>query len=465
MVQEPADPKPGGAGLDLLKAASSILNVMNRNSSSVDRVNLPPSSKSSLPRKESTDTSTVVQRYFNAWNQRDMKVATDCFAPDCDYNDLQFPEPFSGKAAMKLHLERVASSLPSTFIFELDDMAVIKSSSSSSVSKVGVQWHVENNKKPLPFTRGASFYTTAASTQDSNGAELIVTGVDIPEPAVFKLGTLSLIWRTLQYQLKQEPIRIVPLITWVAYMYIVFLSDHILPGANALQLEQRTWEEVRDLSLNFFLVSPILHLPFAPVVHPMLEGVFNLLLSWAALFAMFLSDERKDKPNLFDLRPILVGMQFLTSAFLLPYLVFRNSEKEEDGMTTVYREDMVSHEITATVGEWRPLGITLGTVGTGSILWGLLARQDEFGATFAERFGSFVSLLSMDRVGSSFIVDLILFGLFQSWFVDDDMKRRGMNIEKGEMVILRSVAKYIPFFGMVMYSTLRPPLPSKSEDF
>ena len=81
-------------------------------------------------------------------------------------------------------------------------------------------------------------------------------------------------------------------------MYIIFLSDGILPGANALQLEQRTLEEVRYLSLNFFLVSPLLKLPFSPVVHPVLEGVFNLLLSSAALFAGFLSDEHRQKPIL-----------------------------------------------------------------------------------------------------------------------------------------------------------------------
>ena len=95
-------------------------------------------------------------------------------------------------------------------------------------------------------------------------------------------------------------------------MYTLFISEGILPGVNALALEQRTWEEVRDLSLNFFLVAPLLKLPFSPVVHPMLEGVFNLLLSWAAMFAGFLSDERRDKPNLLPFGPILVGMQFFS---------------------------------------------------------------------------------------------------------------------------------------------------------
>jgi hypothetical protein len=160
-------------------------------------------------------------------------------------------------------------------------------------------------------------------------------------------------------------------------MYILFVSDGILPGANALALEQLTWEEVRDLSINFFLISPALHLPFSPVVHPMLEGVFNLLLAWAALFAGFLLDERVEEAELVMFGPLLIGMQFLTSGFLLPYLSTRTSKRrtEDSGTTTttttttttsslvVYRED-ISGTLPRKVAEWRPLGLALGGVGT-----------------------------------------------------------------------------------------------------
>lgn len=81
-------------------------------------------------------------------------------------------------------------------------------------------------------------------------------------------------------------------------MYIVFFSNGILPGADAFHPERSTWEEVRDLPLSYFLVAPLLNFPFSPCVNAMLEGVFNLLSSWAAMFAGFLSDERRvDKPK------------------------------------------------------------------------------------------------------------------------------------------------------------------------
>ena len=324
--------------------------------------------------------------------------------------------------------------LPGSFDFVVDDVA-------ATTDKVGVAWHVENDGSPLAFTRGASFYAL-------DGEGRIRTGHEIPEKAPPKGGY----GRTLARRFRDEPVRYVPALLWAAYMYVLFVSDGILPGANALALEARTWEEVRDLSLNFFLVAPALGLPFAPVVHPLLEGVFNLLLAWAAMFAGFLSDEREDKPNLLPFGPMLVGMQFLTSGFLLPYLFARTPEPRD--APVVYRED-ISGDLQAKVAEWRPLGGGLAGVGAASIAWGLLARP-EFG-DFHERCRSFGELLSIDRVGSSFLVDLVIFAAFQGWFVDDDLRRRG--VEDGELAALRNTAKFVPFFGLAAYLTLRPALP------
>lgn len=421
-VAEPASPKPGDAGLKLLK---SVSNLIGNNSIVV--------SNNTVARALESDMS-VVERYFDAWNNRDMNTAISLFTPTCQMRDFQYDDAFSGRDEFKRHLLRVKDCLPTSFNFVVDDIVV-------STSKAGVLWHVENNGDPLAFTRGCSFYNIDKETG------LIESGFEIPEKAPPKQGY----WNTLKSRFEAEPVRFIPAAIWVAYMYILFISDGILPGANALALEQRTWEEVRDLSLNFFLVAPSLNLPFSPVVHPMLEGVFNLLLAWAAMFAGFLSDERKDKPNLLPFGPMLVGMQFLTSGFLLPYLFTRTVETKSN----VHRED-IDGNIQTLVAEWRPLGGFLGFVGTSSILWGLFARP-EYGG-FSERYASFGDLLSIDRVGSSFIVDLVIFAAFQSWFVDDDLKRRG--VQDGELSPLRSVAKYIPFFGLAAYFTFRPSLPS-----
>lgn len=423
---EPLSPKPADFGLKLLGFVSDLIGDDSIAANDVREGVRAKDGPSSAP-----------ERYFDAWNRRDVDDAASLFAEDCVVRDLQYPDAFRGREEFASHLARVNGCLPGSFDFVVDDVAL-------SATKAGVLWHVENDGAPLAFTRGCSFYTIDGTSG------LISTGFEIPEKAPPKLGYL----RTLASRFEAEPVRYVPLALWVAYMYVLFVSDGILPGANALALERRTWEEVRDLSLNFFLVAPALKLPFSPVVHPMLEGVFNLLLSWAAMFAGFLSDERRDKPNLLPFGPMLVGMQFLTSGFLLPYLFARTPE-----MGATARLEDVDGEVQRLVAEWRPLGPLLGGVGTASVLWGLYARPD-FG-NVAERYSSFLDLLSIDRVGSSFIVDLVIFAAFQGWFVDDDLRRRG--VADDDLGALRNAAKFVPFLGLAAYLVLRPPLPSRES--
>jgi hypothetical protein len=457
-VGEPTSPKPGNSGLQLLRFVSKFINANEDDSKNKlidDQATTTTTTTSTTMSTKTTKKNTIVEQYFEAWNARNMTHAASLFTTNCQMYDLQYNTPFTGREAFTAHLLNVNECLPNSFNFVVDDIIQV-------ANNVGVRWHVENGNTPLQFTRGCSFYIL-----DSSSTELIQFGYEIPEKAPPKLGYVQ----TILSKFGMEPIRIVPAIVWVAYMYILFISDGILPGMNALALEQRTWEEVRDLSINFWFISPILHLPFSPIVHPMLEGVFNLLLAWAAMFAGFLSDERTTKPNLLPLGPMLLGMQFLTSGFLLPYLFTRTSETIDGGEAStsslvVFQED-ITGAIQSKVAESKILGLVLGGVGTSSIVWGLFARQSDFG-TISERYTSFLDLLSIDRVGSSFIVDLVIFAIFQSWFIDDDLRRRGVNPDDkaamSELSYLRNSAKFVPFFGLVTYLTYRPPLKTRERN-
>ena len=423
--------KSGEFNLQILKAASQVISLTQGNQDLPTQIEATKEESNPFSDLLQKSPLTLPEQYFEAWNERDIKKACSVFAENVEYDDTAFPAPFTGKEALDKHLNTCVKCFPPSMSFVVDDTI-------NGGDKLMLRWHAENNDQELPFTRGCSFYEVKQGK--------IVKGVDVVEPAVFKTGGASLLLKSMV----SEPIRLFPMAVWATYMYVVFFSDWFF-GMPATALEQRTWEEVRDLSLNFFFVSPILNLPFAPVVHPIMEGVFNLLLAWCALFAGFLSDERRDKPNPLPMLPMVAGMQFLTSAFLLPFLATRSNE--QSGI--VYREDLSP---VAQATESRLLGVAMASVGTGAFFWASFARMDNFGG-WSERLPSFLELLSIDRVGSSFLVDFAIFAVFQGWLVDDDLKRRNMSNDNA----LATAAKFIPFFGLALYLTFRDPLPTREN--
>jgi hypothetical protein len=184
-----------------------------------------------------------------------------------------------------------------------------------------------------------------ASTYIIDESGMIIRGFNVVEPAV-KPGSASLALLTIAAKLISDPVRVIPLVACLLYCWDLFFSS-ILPGVNAPALDPQTWSLVRDLSLNFWFVLPTVS-SSATVVHPVLEGVFNIVLCWAGLFVGFISDgpakqgrESCSPPFL----PYVVTMHFLTNAALLPYLITRTSSADR-----IYKEDLTFPE---RVGETR----------------------------------------------------------------------------------------------------------------
>ena len=385
--------------------------------------------------------SQVITQYFECWNRREMDNAADLFDPDCIYEDTLYPEQFKGKDDIKFHLLRVADSLPSSFQFVVDEYST--GSDIKGQVTIGVQWHVESDGQQLPFTRGTSIYKV-------NDKGLISYGFDVPEPTV-KTGAFSLAILKNASVVISEPRKAIAIVGWLFYCWFLFISTSA-PGPSALELDQATWNEVKDLSLNFWFVLPLFSPDNAPVVHPGLEMIFNMVLSFSGLFAGFLSDSRgyKERENL---PKVLVGMQFLTNAAWLPYLISRNNNDVFDEDLAL-RQDEDSNVLK--LGESKILPILLTAVFTAGIFWGLFARPD-FGG-LDERFTSLGTLLSQDRLGFSFLIDLVYFSVFQSWLVDDDAERRDWTSTIQEKTTLITVAKRLPFFGLAYYLFKRPTL-------
>ncbi|WP_228058789.1 hypothetical protein [Nostoc sp. LEGE 06077] len=225
---------------------------------------------------------------------------------------------------------------------------------------------------------------------------------------------------------------------WFVYVAYLLLSD-LPPGSSLLHITSQTFAEIFSLSLNFWLLLPIIFPSAAPVNNPALEGVFNIVVTWGILFWGFVIDGRNQR---FSIITFLIGTAFLTNLFFLPWLGLRQSNQQVPTNSLTFIEK---------IGESRILPSVLAVVFVISLGWGVFARP-EYG-DFAVRWKALLDLFFSDRLAYSFLTDLIVFWLFQSWLVKDDMARRQWHNEKVLWVV-----RLVPFWGLIIYFWLRPSL-------
>lgn len=154
--------------------------------------------------------------------------------------------------------------------------------------------------------------------------------------------------------------------------------------------------------------------------------------------------------------PFMAAMVVLTNTAYLPYVVLRPLHRPEDEDAPTL-EDVP--KVERQLGESKGLLAFYGLAGVYSGLWIFFGRP-EFGG-MAERVASFWSLISTDRLMFAFTAELVLFALFQGVMVDDDLRRRGVDPSRSR---IGALAKVIPFFGLVAYFLLRPPLPGQPRE-
>lgn len=230
---------------------------------------------------------------------------------------------------------------------------------------------------------------------------------------------------------------------WLIYVVYLLLSD-LPPGPSLLHPAPEIWEEALNLSLNFWLILPLLFPHTAPVLSPTLEALFNIVVAWALLFWGFILDGRDQK---IPMIPFLIGTAFLTNVFYLPWLALRHPNPQPPKLPLTALEK---------VGESRTLPLFMLTVVIASVFWGIFGRP-EFGG-LPQRWESLTLAIATDRLAYSFLLDLILFSLLQSWLVQDDMIRR--QSENPRMLWL---VRLLPFFGLVIYLLRRPKIPTEKE--
>jgi len=130
---------------------------------------------SSFTQRQQQEPKSIIEKYFQAWNNRDLETALDCFTDDATYQteDPVFVDTFRGKDSLKEHLLKNAATLPSSCQIILDDLAIDESNGT-----FGVRWHLEVDGVGIPNLKGCSMYTKDKSSG------LLKSGYDVTESPV-----------------------------------------------------------------------------------------------------------------------------------------------------------------------------------------------------------------------------------------------------------------------------------------
>ncbi len=392
-----------------------------------------------------TPNHLVIQSIYEAINRRDIPAAMELIDDDCIYEDLNFPQPFLGKDAVRKLFEESCQGVPDDLQFVIDDLT------QGEQSTFGVLWHVELDGIPFPNGRGVSFYRLSEKTGK------LVFARDLVEPPI-KPGKVSfwiirLVTPLIRLLLKQKKDNregkismsdqenrksqpFLSVLLWgiaAAYIYILLLSPpgQIVPGEPVWAIKPETIQEIIGESLNFFLILPLLNLSGihyleAPIVHPSLEALFNFAEAWIFMFLPLLLADRRTS-NLPKV-PIWCMTMFLTNAILTPYMAVRYS------LPVPQEKDEVQKDWLGIIFGW--IGLTVGTT---ALIWGVIGRP-EFG-DLAQRAQYFGAQLMTNRVMLAFCVDLVLFGIFQAVLlgavIPEDKRMRWL--------------RFVPFWGLAAW--------------
>ncbi|WP_299489169.1 nuclear transport factor 2 family protein [Acaryochloris sp. IP29b_bin.137] len=389
----------------------------------------------------------LIQAMYEAINERNVAKALECIDPNCCYQDLNFVQPFQGKAAVEALFTESCQGMPADLRFVVDDIT------EGDALAVGVLWHVELGGIPLPNGRGVSFCRLSEETGKLIFARDLVEPVIKPGKGAFFI--LRLIAPLIRLSLKptgtaalgkttshtanptdlpsQQPW--LSRLLWLlagAYIYILFLSPpgQIMPGEPVWAIQAETWQEVLNESLNFFFILPLvnalgIHYLEAPLVHPVDQAFFNVVIAWIFIFLpLLLADVRSRKlPKV----AIWSMALFLTNAFMIPYMAMRAAMPLPEAVPSP------SKGLLARIFGWT------GLLVSGMVLFWFGFVGPEFG-TVAERLQYFGTQLTTNRVSVAFCVDLVFFTLFQIVLlgaVEPNPQKRWL--------------RFIPFWGLVTW--------------
>mmetsp|Transcript_28117 Transcript_28117/g.58947 ORF Transcript_28117/g.58947 Transcript_28117/m.58947 type:complete len:306 (-) Transcript_28117:499-1416(-) len=169
---------PMGVGVRVRVRGSSPRTPLSP-SSTITRTS---AAEEAIERATATAPLSIVEECYAAWNCRDTKAASECFATKFTYDDGQFLGTIrNDKSRLAKHFETGARLLPPDSVLVLDSIAVCP-----TTNNIGTRWHVEETDGTVvPRTRGCSFYTV-----DSESG-LIASGFRVSEMVLKPSKTFS----------------------------------------------------------------------------------------------------------------------------------------------------------------------------------------------------------------------------------------------------------------------------------
>ncbi|MGA1262514.1 MAG: nuclear transport factor 2 family protein [Prochlorothrix sp.] len=408
----------------------------------------------------------VIQDFYQAINDRDLEKAFAQVDDRCLYQDLNFSQPFQGKAAVCELLRESCDGMPPDLRFVIDDITI------GDPSAVGILWHVELGGVPIPNGRGVSFCRIDENSQKLIFARDLVEAPTKPgKAAFFLLRLLMPLLRTVPPRFQSQipgsqpalaqvqtaatglsgpdspqpsktpffpPQSLKSWLLWLAaavYIYVLLLSPpgQLVPGEPVWAVQLFTLREVVKESANFFFILPLLnalgwHGLETPLVHPVTQALFNLVEVWILLLLpLFWLDRRSQRLP----RTLLVTLAlFLTNALLLPVMALRSTQSPNPPIDP-HTNPWISRIFGA-------IGLCVGLAAVGWFFWAYPELGD-----LPERFRYGAFQFSHDRLFLAFSIDALLLAVLQIALL-------------GEIAAHHPKAwlRFIPFGGLVLWLLL-----------
>ncbi|CAN4077678.1 unnamed protein product [Withania somnifera] len=125
--------------------------------------------------------SDTIKKFYSSINNKDINQLALLIAKDCFFEDFSYTQPFRGRKEALKFLGKLTICMGKNtefcieHIYEGVDLTTV------------VNWHLEWNKKQVPFTRGCSCYELSR-----DGEELVIRKAQVIIESPIKPGSLAL---------------------------------------------------------------------------------------------------------------------------------------------------------------------------------------------------------------------------------------------------------------------------------